>query len=382
MTFVIGEISRVYTTSESTKILATLQLFGMIFHGIAPLSPMLFTWVNTKIFGMEINQYNAVGLFLIAVTLVYQLLVYHMVCDLTLEPGYQIYLRRTNRADDVISNISNAANGNSRIDDVRVSVTASENITKAEGFKDDVSKSVKDFDEENAQEDISLIDKSRSTEYEASVIKEMTFVDVISNLDILMILLAVALVGFLFNQKELMLNIIAVRFFQWKIGHIGIIVTIALALSATVMRIVTNKLNKGQFDSFYLLVITLTTYSMNALFFSLQFVFYFQDINWQTVFILVTGTVTYAAGYVTRPLSSVLLFAIVPVHSRCYVVGVRQVAYNTAMLFGYFSSGLVVDIASLFYISISAACLMMALAFLAKRRSYFDRYFDSYSKEV
>ena len=111
MTFVIGEISRVYTTSESTKILATLQLFGMIFHGIAPLSPMLFTWVNTKIFGMEINQYNAVGLFLIAVTLVYQLLVYHMVCDLTLEPGYQIYLRRTNRADDVISNISNAANG-------------------------------------------------------------------------------------------------------------------------------------------------------------------------------------------------------------------------------------------------------------------------------
>ena len=88
-----GELSRTHSKNDTSKHVANIQLGSMIFHAIAPLSPILFQWVNFKIFGMEINQYNAIGLFMILLTLVYQLMAYFFLTNLTREPGYQIFLK-------------------------------------------------------------------------------------------------------------------------------------------------------------------------------------------------------------------------------------------------------------------------------------------------
>ena len=68
---------------------------GVTCHALAPLSPVLFTGINFKLFGIvEINQYNFIGLFEAAVVLMLEVLVYFFFTNLTKDEGYTIYLQR------------------------------------------------------------------------------------------------------------------------------------------------------------------------------------------------------------------------------------------------------------------------------------------------
>ena len=72
--------------------LSIYQISASIIYALAPCTPALFTGVHFYIGPIEINQYNCISLVLFFLVLIYTLLVYFNVTDLTNEPGYQIYV--------------------------------------------------------------------------------------------------------------------------------------------------------------------------------------------------------------------------------------------------------------------------------------------------
>ena len=170
--FISGELSRTNSKSDTVKYLAYLQLLAMIFHGIAPLSPILFKWVDFNLFGMQINQYNFIGLFMAFITTVYQIIAYFFLTNLTKEQSYQMFLRIHRREDQ-----------NSNVED------------------------------------------SKPTE------KLLTYKEIFTNFDVDNILLGVSVAGFMCSQLEISVNIMAVTKFSWSIEYLGVVTIIAISIS-------------------------------------------------------------------------------------------------------------------------------------------------------
>ena len=196
----------------------------MVFHAIAPLSPILFQWVDFKLFGMEINQYNGIGLFMILITFVYQTIAYFFLTNLTLEPGYQIFL-------------------------------------KLENLQDEFSKSV-----------------------EKPTKRLLTYKEILLNLDIDLILVSVLMAGFMCSQFETSINIIAITNFQWSINYLGLLSIIAMLLAAVLMKLL-SKLN-CEISINFQSVILLINYSILINLMSLPLVFITQSRNLEVIFIM------------------------------------------------------------------------------------------------
>ena len=79
-------------------------MLEIIAHALAPVSPIMFKWVNFQIFGLQFNQYNFVGVFLMFTTIVYLSMAYFMLADLTKEKGYQLFLEEKSIKDSINTN--------------------------------------------------------------------------------------------------------------------------------------------------------------------------------------------------------------------------------------------------------------------------------------
>ena len=92
-------MTRTYTSTELATLVTRLQMYTIVCHTVAPVSPVVFKWIHFKIFGLEINQYNFIGLFLAVCTMIYQTVAFCLLSDLSKEPGYRVYLKLNNQVD-------------------------------------------------------------------------------------------------------------------------------------------------------------------------------------------------------------------------------------------------------------------------------------------
>ena len=288
----------------------------MIFHAIAPLSPILFQWVNFKIFGMEINQYNAIGLFMILLTLVYQLMAYFFLTNLTREPGYQIFL-------------------------------------KLEGLQDEHSK----FDE-----DQQCADK----------IKLLTFKEALSNFDIDLILAGVSMAGFMCCQFDVCINVMAVVNFGWTVNYLGVVSLIAIFVSTIFMKFFSrlSSVESVNFQSALLLII----FSILINLLSLPLVFQIHDRSREIAFIMGSLILYLVAGYNIRYLSTNLLFTIVPLHSRCFIIGIREVIFKVSIGLGYFTASFLFKVGTVSYPILASICLLISSVRLWRSPLFLKKY--------
>ena len=293
--------------------MGNLQLCAMVFHAISPLSPILFQWISFKMFGMVINQYNFIGLFMIIFTLLYQLICYFFLTNLTTEYGYQIFL-------------------------------------KVEGGED----------------------KNSTNGIDKPVENLMTYKEVFSNIDIILIMISVSIAGFMCPQFEICTNIMAVNNFSWSLNYLSLITIIAISLAALFMKILA-KLN-SEIDVNYQSILLLIVYGFLINLMALPIVFKLYKKGLQILFIMTSLILYLVAGYNIRVFSSSLLFMIVPTHSRCFIVGIRQVIYKISMAVGYILASFFFKSGSIAYPILATVCLTISIIRLLRRPGFLKEY--------
>ena len=313
----LGELSRTHSKIETVKHIANIQVGSMVFHAIAPLSPILFQWVDFKLFGMEINQYNAIGLFMILITFVYQTIAYFFLTNLTQESGYQIFL-------------------------------------KLEGLQDENSMLSKDQHQP------------------ASKDKLLTLKETLMNFDIDLILVGVSMAGFMCCQFEVCINIMAVINFRWTVNFLGVVSLIAIFTSAILMKIF-SRLNSGvsvNYQSALLLII----FSILINLLSLPMVFQIHERSREIAFIMGSLILYLVAGYNIRYLSTNLLFTIVPLHSRCFIIGIREVVFKASIGLGYLTASFLFKVGTISYPIMSSICLLITSLRLWRSPQFLRKY--------
>ena len=261
---------------------------------------------------MEINQYNAIGLFMILLSLVYQLMAFFFLTNLTREPGYQIFL-------------------------------------KLEGLQDKYSK----FDDERTE-------------------RLWTYKEIFSNIDIILILIGVLMAGFMCSQFETSINIIAVTSFKWNINYLGVLSILAISFAALCMKCL-SKLNSEVSLNFQSIILLINfSILINAV--SLPLVFKMNGRSVEVIFIMSSLVFYLVAGYSIRYLFNSLLFMIVPPHSRCFIVGVVQVIYKISQASGYFTASFLFKWSAISYPFLSSVCLLISIARLRRSRKFIEKY--------
>ena len=249
---------------------------------------------------------------MILITFVYQTIAYFFLTNLTLEPGYQIFL-------------------------------------KLENLQDEFSKSVE-----------------KPTE------RLLTYKEILLNLDIDLILVSVFMAGFMCSQFETSINIIAITNFQWSINYLGLLSIIAMLLAAVLMKLL-SKLN-CEISINFQSVILLINYSILINLMSLPLVFITQSRNLEVIFIMTSLVLYLIGGYNIRYLFNNLLFLIVPSHSRCFIVGVVQVMYQISLASGYFTASFLLEWGTISYPCLASLCLLISIARLVRSHRFIEKY--------
>ena len=281
----------------------------MISHAVAPCSPILFKWVYFKLFGMQINQYNAIGIFMAIVTVIYQIFVYFYLTNLTKEPGYQIFLKLEGKEDS-----GSGGNPNKK---------------------------------------------------SLSILK-------ILNSDMIVVFIGVFLIGFLFSQADIYINILTITKFHWRIEFLGLVATVCITITAVLMKLIGTM--NSEVDIIFIFTIMQTTFCimMNLMCIPISF-----DIQNRSLQVGLVGSVfvlSMFAGYKNQFLSNCILFMTAPMSSRCVIVGVQIVTLKTALGLGYLSASTFYGLGSIVYPAFAILVLISAIIHLMRSQNFLQKY--------
>ena len=322
----LGELSRVYSKEDTVRHLSNIQICGMIFHAIAPLSPVLFGWIEFDYFVLQINKYNSVGLVLILSTVVYQVMAYFLLADLTKEPGYEIFVKLEGKQDEFLSNTEE---DNRKIND-----------------NDQKTKEVK---------------------------KLISAREILTNTDIILILVGVFVMEFMDAQFEISINLVAITKFAWSIERLSAITIVGFLISIGVMWIL-KRFNTPT-DTRYLFIFLLVVdgFLVTALILPITFdVFKTRYI--QVTFMLFIMVFKLTVAYCIQVFSSCLLFVTIPSHSWCFIIGVRRVFFTSAGGLGFFTATTLFNGGSTAYPVLSILCIGLVFVLLLNTPNYLKRY--------
>lgn len=286
-----------------------MQIIGMVFHAIAPLSSILLGWINFNIFGMPINKYNSVGLLLVLATIIYQILVYFKMVDLTKEPGYKSFIQ---------------------LDDEK---------------NDEMLRSHGEF---------------------------TSLSDVFSNIDIVLIMVAVFLGEFMNAQLEIGINTVAVLVFTWTIQMLAGAIIVGFIMAIGIMKVLQKFHSETDTRFLFIILFIVDSFLINAL--SLPLGFNFTKLEKQSSLLLTILTFKVTTGYYVQVFSSCLLFVVIPSHSWCFVIGIRRFFFTLAGAFGYLFATSFFNVGSFAYPGLSILCLLMASTLLINSPNFLKKY--------
>ena len=334
---VSGELSRCFSKKQISVILSNLQIAAVTCVALGPVSPVLFGSINFKFLGFVVNQYNFIGLLEAGLVTLYEILVFFFFTNLTLHPGYQVYLRRNQEED------------------------GKEQIL-----------SVLDDKTERAKEDESYCTKNNSS------VKLLSVREVITNIDIFMILAETTLINFIVTQAELVINIVAVTNFQWSIERLSVVTVIAAVLSIVAMMF-SQRLKTGE-DAYFLVTVCLVANWITLCILVLATNFSITGYALQTVVLVFTLFLYIIPGFNVAPWSLVLLYIIVPEHSRCFISGIRQAVCKIGSAFGFLTAAFLYSSSAYVYPVMEVCCFALAVLFLVRRKKFFELYHDHHRK--
>uniref|UniRef100_A0A7M6DN15 Uncharacterized protein n=1 Tax=Clytia hemisphaerica TaxID=252671 RepID=A0A7M6DN15_9CNID len=382
-----GEITRTYPIEELTNLNTKIYTFAIVCHAIAPVSPIVFRWINFNLFGFEFNQYNFCSVVLIVLTIMYQLIAYFLLTDMTRDRGYQIFLRIYNKTDDsaIVLQLAETETEQSNQNNLQSShdheTHEKLNRNQKSLHLNDDSEFVLNALESDQSSESTTKDPVRQEPRGLRRSKEeanknpgslLTFGQVLSNLDIDLVLFSIMLISFVYTQAEIVINIIAVNLLGWTIEHLSILTVATVLLGITFLRYL-QRFNDG-LDIYFLLTFCVIGNSFNMSNMMLLANYYIPSEIVKNSLVFITLCINIVPGYCAVMFSTVILTLVVPEHSRCFVMGIRQGIMKLACCFGYFVASFFYGISSEVYPSLSVLCLLTALVFLVRNKKFRNRY--------
>lgn len=305
-----GEFARVYTKEEFAKVLSIYQISASVIYALAPCTPVLFNGVHFYIGPIEINQYNCISLVLIILVLVYTLLVYINVTDLTREDGYHIFVAKY----------------------------------KNDKNEDDVSPSGKKSD--------------------------WTLMDTLNNVNLLVLIFTDGFISYIDSMMEVMNNMIGLYNFGWNINRISVLTGIAAIIFSAANFIFQQRVLKSRL-TFYLLFIVCFLFAMMEL--SLATISINIPLNVDAVkFTLFTSCIglNILFGFGSGVYSKWLIFSLVPADSKSFIESQRYVVAKSFMCCGYFTAFLMYQESFYGFTVLSCICFAIASFLLLWRRKF------------
>ena len=203
--------------------------------------------------------------------------------------------------------------------------------------------------------------------------KLYTLWDIISRMDIIMILAQNALVIFVVSQADLLVNMVAVDNFRWSLFRLSI-VTIMGVLSSITFMVVIQKRFKCGINTYFFLPCCLISIWLLLILLVLATNFMIADINQQMLIIFFALLLDIIPSYSSPGWSLVLLYFVVPAHSRSFVSGIRYAAEKVGNIIGYSIAAFAYSHSAVLYFPLVGCCFILTVTLLVRRTTFFAKY--------
>ena len=277
---------------------------------LAPCSPLMFKGVDFYLFGVYINEYNCIGLFLAFCFLVLFVVFYFGASNLTLEPEYQLV------KDDILSE------------------------------KDKVAEE----------------EKSNGTGH-----KLLTTKDIFTNFDLVLLLTSRGILLFQYFGIEMLINITVLYHFHWTMTNIAIVTAVCVVIASILLFFGQNYI-MAKSTNVYLLYITCflilaTVESLLNLAVQLEI----ENMILQIIVVSIVLFLNLFQGFGSTVYSRYLLFSLTPSHSASIMESHRYIVSHLFGFFGCFTSSFVFD--SMFYcfLLMNVTCYIIVSLLLIRR---------------
>ncbi|XP_066922872.1 uncharacterized protein [Clytia hemisphaerica] len=311
-----GEFSRVYTKDELGKVLSIYHISASLVYAIAPSTPALFTDVQFHIGPIEINQYNCVGLVLSIVLLLYAILAFINVTDLTKESGYQIFIKRFKQENST---------------------------TKGDGHSGE---------------------------------RLWSLMDTVTNINLLSIILPDGFLGFVYSLMEVIINMVGLYNFSWSITRVSTLTCIGAIIFSTVMFLFQQRTLKGRYIFYFLFI---SCFSLAAMELSLLNISIQIPINSQALKMALFESclgLNIIFGFGSTVYSKWLLFSLVPVNSKSYVESHRYIVAKVCCCTGFFTASFIYQQSFEWFTVLILCCFIIAFILLLRKNRFLRKIKD------
>lgn len=178
------------------------------------------------------------------------------------------------------------------------------------------------------------------------------------------------LVLFIFSQADLVLNMVAVLTFQWSITRLSIVTIVGVATSVILMKVIQKKFTYG-INTYFLFTCSLIGgwLLLTILFVATNFTV--TEIHQQTLIIFIALLLNIIPRYNCASWSLVLVYYVVPAHSRSFVSGLRYAACKFGCMSGYFVAGFAYSYSIFLYPPLVVCCFILTVFVLSRRTVFF-----------
>ena len=202
----------------------------------------------------------------------------------------------------------------------------------------------------------------------------LSFRNILKNIDIITILVQNLIVFVIVSQAELVITMVTVISFQWSITRLSIVTLISVVTSLILMKVIERNMKCDGINTYFLVVCSLIVSWILLIFLLVPTNFMVTDILQQTSIIFLALLFNIVLGYNVCAWSLVLLYFIVPAHSRSSVSGLRQANLKFSTMIGFLLAAFTYSHSIFLYPVLIGCCFSLTVYLLVRRTAFFVKY--------
>ena len=304
----LGDISRCFKQKELSVLFSNIQILGGVATVLAPSSFILFNKVDFNLFGLHVNKYNFIGIFMAIIMILYTIGCFFFFPNLTKHPGYHIYLSKIKKK------------------------------------------------------------KKRSPSSEIQEQNNTSILNLLQNGDILLIMSGSMLCGFVVTETEITINLVAMDIFKWNLSFLSV-VSLCCAIAAIVFMKFIQRF-KGTVNIFFMFVMAVVLNNVSVCLQLLTIHAKFKThIVIQVAVMFFFNFTNVICGYNVTSWARYILFSLVPPHVASTVDGYRFLFAKTGFCFGFFMASYIFRDGFYGYLVINATCMLTYFGLLSHKKN-------------
>ena len=218
-----------------------------------------------------------------------------------------------------------------------------------------------------------FLDNTNTTKPEVESKKLLNLRNALKNIDIVIILIQNFILFFIVSQADLVINMVTVINFQWSLTRLSIVTIIAMVTSVILMTVMEKKLKCG-INTYFLFVCSLIESWVLLIFLLIPTNIMVTNIFQQTSVIFLALLFNIMLGYSVCAWSLMLLFFVVPEHSRSFVSGIRHGVMKFSNMIGYLLAAFAYSHSVFLYPALICCCFSLTVYLLVRRTTFFTKY--------